>query len=43
MAAIFTAFVQYLFKFVVYLAVAAGAVILGIKLKKSKDAKKSAE
>ena len=39
MAAIFSAFVEYLFKFVVYLAVAAGGVLLGIKLKKSKDAK----
>ena len=43
MTAVFTAFAEYLFKFVVYLAVAAGGVLLGIKFKKSKDAKKSAE
>ena len=43
MTAVFTAFAEYIFNFVVYLAVAAGGVLLGIKFKKSKDAKKSAE
>ena len=43
MTAVITAFAQYLFKFVVYLAVTVLAVLLGIKLKKSKDEKKSAE
>lgn len=42
MAAVFTAFAQYVFKFVVYLAVTVLAVMLGVKLKKSKDEKKSA-
>lgn len=43
MTAVLAAFAEYLFKFVIYLATAALAVFLGIKLKKSKDAKKSAE
>lgn len=43
MAALGAAFAEYIFKFVVYLAVAAVGIFAGIKLKASKQAKKPEE
>lgn len=39
MPAVFTAFAEYLFQFVIYLAAAALAVFLGIKLRQSRDSR----
>lgn len=43
MAALFSAFAEYIFKFVVYLAVAGIGIFAGIKIKASKQAKKPEE
>lgn len=39
MTALFSAFAEYLFKFVVYMAVAVLGVFAGVKLRKNKDGK----
>ena len=39
MAALVTAFAEYLVKFVIYIAIAAVGVLVGAKLKKSKESK----